>query len=350
GERAGIVKRHAAGALDELVTEAALSRARLRGNQDDPRSTRLRLAQSPFEQSELALAADEAREAARPGTLEAAPDLARTPQLEHAHGNACALETLFATVEEVEEARREARGLLGHGDAAGWRQLLHPGGEPDDVPLRGVVHAQVVADPPHDNLARVQADPHRELEPALAPHVLGERAELAHQIQGGGTGALCVVLVGDRGAKERHDAVAGVLVDGPLVSVNAARKDPEQTIEQPMPFLWIDTLRELHRAHDVGEEDGDQLALAPERALGRKNLLDEMPRRVGARLRGDCRRREGRATIVAEPRASGVLALTESAAHWALAHLSLMRVLVTLRPMPVQGRGLPVSGGPERGS
>src|SRR5438477_11278 len=39
GERAGMVKRHAAGALDELVTEAALSRARLCGNQDDVRST-----------------------------------------------------------------------------------------------------------------------------------------------------------------------------------------------------------------------------------------------------------------------------------------------------------------------
>src|SRR5437773_665695 len=207
-----MVKRHAAGALDELVAEAALSRARLRGNEDDLRSTRLRLAQGPLEQSELALAADEAREAARPGTLEAAPDLARTPQLEHAHGNACALETLFATVEEVEEARREARGLLGHGDAAWWRQLLRPGGEPDDVPLRGVVHAQVVADPPHDDLAGVQAHPHRELEPALAPHVFGEGAELAGQIQGGRTGSLGVVLVRDRGAEQRHDPVAGVLV------------------------------------------------------------------------------------------------------------------------------------------
>ena len=86
GERADIVKRGAAGALDELVTEAALSRAGLRGNQDDFRSTRPRLAQGPLEQSELALAADEAREAARPGALEAAPDRARTPQLEHAHG------------------------------------------------------------------------------------------------------------------------------------------------------------------------------------------------------------------------------------------------------------------------
>jgi len=55
-----IVERHAAGALDELVTQAALSRARLRGNQDDLRSTGLRVAQSPLEQGELARAAGRA--------------------------------------------------------------------------------------------------------------------------------------------------------------------------------------------------------------------------------------------------------------------------------------------------
>src|SRR5262249_49381180 len=126
----------------------------------------------------------------------------------------------------------------------------------------------------------------------------------------------------------RHDAVAGVLVDGPLVSVNTFREDPEQAIEQAMPFLGIDALRELHRAHDVGEEDGDQLALAPEHALGRKDLLGEMSRRVGTRVGGDGGRREVRATIVAEPGASGVLVATRSAAHWALAHLPLIRVSV----------------------
>src|SRR4029450_1894926 len=309
------MKRHATGALDELVTEAALSRARLRGNEGNSRATCLRPTQTPLEQSELALAARDAREAARPAALQAARDPPRTSQLEHAHENACPLETVFAAVEEVEKTRCEARGLLGHSDAAWWRQLLHPGGEPDDVSLRGVVHAQVVADPPHDDLAGVQAHPPRELEPALAPHAFGERAELARQIQGGRAGALRVVLVGDGGAEERHDAVAGVLVDGSLVSVNATRKDPEQAIEQAMPILGIDALRELHRAHDVGEEDGDQLALAPERALGRENLLDEMPRRVGARLPGDCRRREVRAAIVAEPRASGVLVSAGWAAH-----------------------------------
>jgi hypothetical protein len=64
GARAGIVERHAGGAPDELVTQAALSRARLRGDQDDLRSTGPRLAERPVEQRELALAADEAREAA----------------------------------------------------------------------------------------------------------------------------------------------------------------------------------------------------------------------------------------------------------------------------------------------
>src|SRR5574341_2257004 len=235
-----MVKRHAADALGELVTKAALSRARLRGDQDDCRLTRLRLAQSSLEQGELALAADEAREASGPGALETASDLAWTPQLEHAHGGAGALEALLPTVEEIEEARREAHGLLGHRDAAGWRQLLYPSGEPDDVSLRGVVHAQVVADATHDDLAGIQAHPYRELEPALASHVFGERAELSREIQGGRTGALGVVLVGDRGAEEGHDAVTGVLVDRSRVAVDAARQDPEQAIQQAVPLLGID--------------------------------------------------------------------------------------------------------------
>src|SRR5947208_352131 len=71
-----------------------------------------------------------------------------------------------------------------------------------------------------------------------------------------------MVLVGDRGAEERHDAATGVLVDGPRVAVNAGRKNLKQAIEQAMPFFGIDALRDLHRAHDVGEEDFDQLALA----------------------------------------------------------------------------------------
>src|SRR5690349_17858049 len=106
-ERAGIVHGHAGGALDELVTEPALARARLRADQHDVRPTGLGLAQPVIEQGELALAADEAREAARARALEAATDRAMTAQLEHAHGNARAFEMLLPAVEEVEEAGRK---------------------------------------------------------------------------------------------------------------------------------------------------------------------------------------------------------------------------------------------------
>src|ERR1700730_18145145 len=126
--------------------------------------------------------------------VEATPDRTWTPQVEHPHRDARALEVLLPAVEEVEETRREACGLLGHADAALRRQLLHAGGEPDDVTLRGVVHAQFVADSPDDDLARVEAHPHREIEPALAAHVIGERPEGARQLEPGRAGPLAGVL------------------------------------------------------------------------------------------------------------------------------------------------------------
>src|SRR3989441_4442855 len=263
--------------------------------------------------------------------VEAGPDRTRTPQVEHPHRDARALEVLFPAVEEVEETRREPCGLLGHADAARRRQLLNAGGEPDDVTLRGVVHAQVIADSADDDLAGVEAHPHREIEPALAPHVFGERPEVARQLERGGAGALGVILVGDRGAEERHDAVAGVLVDGPLVAVDTVREDPEEAIEEAMPFLGIDALGELHRAREIGEEDGDRLALAFEGALPGEDLLDEVARCVGARLGAGRRRPQARATVVAEPRPGGVLVSAGWAAHWVAAYLIPVHVEVIRR-------------------
>src|SRR5262249_4240723 len=95
GEHASMVKGHAAGALDEFVTETALARPRLRGDQDDLRPPCLCLAQRCLEEGELRLPADEAREATGPGALQAAPDLTRAAQIEHAYGKTGAFETLL---------------------------------------------------------------------------------------------------------------------------------------------------------------------------------------------------------------------------------------------------------------
>src|SRR6185437_13167931 len=97
--------------------------------------------------------------------------------------------------------------------------------------------------------------------------------------------------------------------------VNAVPQKPKETIEEAVPFLGIDALGELHRADHVGEEHGDQLALSPERAPEREDLLDEMSRRVGAQLKGNRGCDEGRPTAVAESRAGGIIVSARSALH-----------------------------------
>jgi hypothetical protein len=177
------------------------------------------------------------------------------------------------------------------------------------VALRGVVHAEVVADPAHDDLAGVEADPRREVEPALPAQRLREAAELVAQVQGRVAGALRVVLVRDRGAEERQDAVAGELVHRPLEAVHALGEQLEEAVHDPVPLLGIELLGELHRALHVGEEDGHLLALALEGARG-EDLVGEVSGRVGRHRPGrpalDRCVRQGAGAGVAEPLRSWV--------------------------------------------
>src|SRR5215472_15142696 len=303
------------------MTQTALARTGLAGYEDHSGAAGLGFAQGALEARELARAADEAREASRARALEAMTDGAGPQEVEHPHRCARALDAVLATIQEVEEARGEPRGLVGDADAARWRQLLNPGGEPDHVTLGGVIHAEVVPDSPDDHLARIEPHPHREFEATLSPHVLPERPDLARHVQGGRAGALGVILVSDGGTEEGHDAVTGVLIDGSLVTVDAVREDPEQAIEEAMPFLGIDAFGELHGACHVGEEDGDRLALPLERALLSEDLLGEVARSIGTRLGGGGRGRHARAAVVAELRRRGVFVSTGWAGHRNLTHL-----------------------------
>jgi len=174
---------------------------------------------------------------------------------------------------------------------------------------------ELVADAADYDFAGVQAHTHREAQAVRDAQRIGEAPQLGAQRQSRLTGALGVVFVSDRRAEQGHGAVAGVLVDRSLVAMDAVREDPEEAIEEAMPLLGIDALGELHRARDVGEEDGDRLSLALERALGGEDLLDEVARRVGAGLGDGRRRRQTRAASVAEPRLGGVVVSARWAAH-----------------------------------
>jgi hypothetical protein len=90
-----------------------------------------------------------------------------------------------------------------------------------------------------------------------------------------------VVLVGQRGAEQRHDPVAHDLIDGPLVAVDGLHHELEDGVEEFPRLLGVTVGEQLHRALEVGEEDRDLLALALESGLGGEDLLGEVPGRVG---------------------------------------------------------------------
>jgi hypothetical protein len=99
-----------------------------------------------------------------------------------------------------------------------------------------------------------------------------------------------VVLVGKRGAKERHDAVAHHLVHSSLVTVNSLHHQLEDRIEQLTRLLGIAIGEELHRALEVREQDGDLLAFSFERRLGRQDLLGEVRGGIAVRRTRRCAR------------------------------------------------------------
>jgi hypothetical protein len=88
-----------------------------------------------------------------------------------------------------------------------------------------------------------------------------------------------VVLVGQRCPEEGHDPVAHHLVDRPLVTVDRLHHAFE--VEELPGLLGVAVGEQLHRTLEVGEEDGDLLALALEGGLRGEDLLGEVLGGVG---------------------------------------------------------------------
>ena len=111
---------------------------------------------------------------------------------------------------------------------------------------RGVVHAQVAADRAHHHLAGVQPDADLDRHALGAPHLLGVLLDGLLHAQRGVAGADGVVLVGERRAEQRHDAVAHDLVDRALVAVDGLHHPLEDRVEDAAGLLGIAVGEQLH--------------------------------------------------------------------------------------------------------
>ena len=154
------------------------------------------------------------------------------------------------------------------------------------LPDGRVIHVQVVANGPHHHLAGVEPHPKLNGQAMHALHLLPVAANSLLHAQGGIARAHGVVLVRQRRPKQRHDAIAHDLVDRPFITVHGRHHALEHGVQQLSGLFGVAVGEQLHGALQVGEQDGDLLALAFEGALGGQDFLGQMIRGVAQRRPG----------------------------------------------------------------
>ena len=171
-----------------------------------------------------------------------------------------ALPAHVALDEAPRRLAREDHAWLGH--------LLEACGQVGGVADCRIVHSQVVTDRAHHDEAGVKAHPNRQGD--LGPRGDSDRpvAECSGQAERRERGAARVVLVGERGAEEGHEAIAEELVDRALVAMHLGEGGLEEGVDEDVHPLRPEPLGERSGPNQIAEEHGDWLALAFQRVLG----------------------------------------------------------------------------------
>src|SRR5262249_47506983 len=147
-------------------------------------------------------------------------ECANALQYVNADRSAYSLELERAEITQPEEPRNQLRAVLGQVDLIGRGELFHPLAKANGVAVGCVDHFQVIADRPHHDLTRVVGYVPGKTELTCPVELLGIALKLFLQMQRRVARAPCMVFVGDRCTEDRHDSVAGELVDCPLETVD----------------------------------------------------------------------------------------------------------------------------------
>ena len=307
-ERAAAIVRVA----DQLMNQAGLAHPGLAHDLDHRAAPAARPPDALQQQVEFHGAADEAGQAMRRGA--GLPPVAadRVEQFEQLDRARDALEAVRAKRARHDEPVGQPRGLGGEKGRARDGRLLDPAGQMRGGSDRLVFHRHVVADGADHHLAGMQADP--DFRGALPGHDFQHRPR-------GEAGPHGVVLMGQRGAEQRHNAVSVHPVHRAAEAMDGLRHGLQGRIETQQRLFRIEAVDDLGRTTNVGEQHGDQLALALAGEPGVQYLRRKFGRHQRHRL---ARRRRGRfggggrrqphAATGAEPGAAAV-ALTTALAE-----------------------------------
>jgi hypothetical protein len=175
---------------------------------------------------------------------------------------------------QAREAAHQPRRRLADQDRPRRRELLEARREIGGVADRGVVHLQVVADRADHHRPGIETDARRQGDAALALQLLVEVGQRVADPQRREHRPLRRVLVRDRRAEERHEAVAGELIDDPLEPVDLVHREGDVLVEYLAVDLRIEAARDRGRSGEIAEQYGYLLALA-RHALRVADLLRE---------------------------------------------------------------------------
>jgi hypothetical protein len=161
-------------------------------------------------------------------------------------------------------------GLMGHEDAAELGMGLQPRGEIHLAPDDRVVHPVLAAEIADGAEAGIDAD--AELKGLLGPDVHPFALQLPHAALHGDAHLdagqrILAHAAGVRIAEEGEDRIADVFVDGGAEIQRDLRHLRQVVIQQTRQLLGFEAVGRLGEIGDVGEEDGQLLALG--RDLGR---------------------------------------------------------------------------------
>ncbi len=161
----------------------------------------------------------------------------------------------------------QMRGGVADHHPAGRCDRFHPLGH-TDVHADGGVTTWAGIDVARDDLTRVQPDAQPEVDAVTRQRLGGQRAHRMLDVQRRQAGAKSVVLQSDWRPEQSHDAVAGELVDGAAVPLHHSGGPVEHGGHDVAQSFGVEAGRQIHRAHDVGEQHRHVFVLGRRRGVG----------------------------------------------------------------------------------
>jgi hypothetical protein len=142
---------------------------------------------------------------------------------------------------------------------------------------------QVITNGAHYYFSRVESHTQAQFQSLRATHRLRIVAHGCLHGQGGIAGTQGVVLVGDRSAKQGHNAIAQHLIDGALKAVHCCHHVLEGGIEELLGGFWVEATDELGGVFDIGKEHRYLFAFTSKSNTRGKDFVSEMCRRIDQR-------------------------------------------------------------------